>query len=570
MKPLDYSQEMQGVIVELRDVTFTSPEKVLFYDLNVVAAVGDTIALIGKSGVGKSSLLRLIVGGEKPDEGAISLNPRVKVSYVPQDIVDLEVDPEISIGELFYSSRGLAELDKKKSALEAKMENGDLRESTLNAYSDLLEVYEAQGGYIAESEIGKILTGLKLDEKSTGHITLATQLDGVSSGQRTRILIGQALFATPGLLVMDDPTSHLDVGSVAWLGNYLRGKTQTAIVATNNTQFINACCNKIVELTDFGRVITFKGNYDEYVIKRDTLLEAERLAAISTRKRIEQLQATYMKFKSEGVFQRSESMAKTGKALESRIERMQNEYAEMPGSQQVNADEKVPPLVFKAGKRSGDDILAINGLVKRYSDYPAVFLPDFKLKIRRGEIILLYGENGSGKSTFLRTIANILMGGGFTPDEGSITPGSSLMPVYYAPDDTGISHKGRILDDVMEAMPTPNPGEASNILRFFGFSRKIIYMKTIETLSMGEKKQLALAKLMAQRPNILLLDEPTDYLKEEIIERLVAAIKGFDGTVLLISHNTAFINSLPITAKVLLPKGTVEILSHDDRLAKLK
>jgi ATP-binding cassette, subfamily F, member 3 len=555
------SMKTQGVIAQLSDVTFSSPEKVLFYDLSVIVAPKDIVSVMGRSGVGKSTLLKIITGNEDPDEGTVTVPSKVRISYVPQDISDLNVENDISIYDLFYTARGLKELEEDRVALELAMENGDVSEATLNRYSEVLEQYDHLGGYTAESEMAAILAGLKLDKETTGHITPETRLNQVSSGQRTRLLIGQALFAEPQLLVMDDPTSHLDVQSVAWLASYLKGKGMTAVIATNHVPFINNASNKIVEITDFGRVISFRGNHDAYVTKRDSLLEAEKLAAESARKRLEQLRATYMKFKSEGVFKRSQDMAATGRAMQSRMDRMQTELEDMPGAKQVNLEEKVRPLVFTAQQRSGEDVLGIRGIAKSYGpEHAALFLPYFELEVRRGDVIVLRGENGSGKSTFLRVVAHLMMGGDFLPDDGEVEVGASLQPAYYAPDNVSISNEGKILEEVMSVMKVANPGEATAILRFFGFPGKTIYSKTIGTLSMGEKKQLAIAKLMAQHPNVLLLDEPTDYLKKEIQDRLAEAITGFDGTTILISHNPEFVEQLPVTKIITFPEGEVTLM----------
>ncbi|HRN70682.1 MAG TPA: ATP-binding cassette domain-containing protein, partial [Candidatus Woesebacteria bacterium] len=426
----------------------------------------------------------------------------------------------------------------------------------IEEYGTISEQYEKLGGYEADFEIEKILAGLKLDPETTGHIHPYTSLNEVSSGQKNRILIGQALFAQPDLLVLDDPTSHLDVDSVNWLASYIKGSPQASLIATNNIPFINACSNRLVEITHFGRVLSFKGNYPDYVEKRDRLLTAEKAEADSVQAEKDRIEETYNKFKAKQVFKRSSDMAATGRAMQSRISRLNEQYESMPGSKQVFRTERIPNIVFESKERSGDDVVTIRNLVKNYGDFTALDLRKLELTIQRGELFLLSGDNGSGKSTLLRMIAAAIQNDPtFTPDSGEIEVGANIMANYYAPDQTGIRKSGSIFEEVTEVLASHNESNAAAILHYWGFPKGTIRMKTIEQLSAGEKKQLALAKIMAQHPNLLLLDEPTDYLKPEVVERLAKALEGYDGTTILVSHNPEFKKLLPISRELQLPSG---------------
>lgn len=555
--------QRKSQIANLENVSFSSPDRLLFFGVNLSIKQGENIALIGDSGVGKTTLLRIVLGQEAPDTGTAMLKKDIKVSYVPQDIEDLDVEEDITIHDLFYRARGLADIEGRKAELETMMgapENADRMQQIFDEYTEVSERFEQMGGYTADVEIDTILAGLKLDEETTGHITQNTRLNEVSSGQRTRALIGQALFANADLLVLDDPTSHLDVESVEWLGNYLRRSNQASLTATNNVPFIDTNANKVIEITDFGRVLSFEGNYQDYMTKRDRLLEAEKAEAEAVKAEKERLEATYLKFKGEGVFKRSQSMAQTGRAMESRMRRLDQTYDALPGSRQVDRVERVRNLIFTPERRSGEVVVQIDGLVKRYGDFTALDLHDLALSIMRGQKILFSGENGSGKSTLLRMIASVATNGTFLPDEGTIGIGANVLAGYYAPDHTGISRKGSIFEEIKKATNHHNEGEAAATLNFWGFPRGSVRVKKIENLSVGERKQLSLARLMVQHPNLLLLDEPTDYLRPEIIERLVHAINGFDGTVVLISHNPEFKRQLRLTKELTLPEGKIILL----------
>src|SRR3989338_141359 len=551
-------------VATLKDVSFSSPDKLLFYGVDLVVKKGQNTTLIGESGVGKSTLLKLVLGRIVPDTGTVVLSKKLKVSYVPQDIEELDIEATISIRDLFFKARGLDMLGKRKAELEQEMTKTDPEklQAILNEYGTISEEYEKRGGYAAESDMGKILAGLKLDQNSTGHITPDSKLNEVSSGQKTRVLIGQALFANSDLLVLDDPTSHLDVESVDWLSKYLRNSEQATLIATNNLPFINACANKVVEITDFGRVLAFEGDYGDYLTKRDRLLEAEKAEAEAVMAEKDRIEATYKDFKAKQVFKRSSAMAQVGRSLQTRIQRLEDEHQELPGSKQVHRSERVRNIAFEAGRRSGDNVVTIGNVMKEYGNYLALDLSLLDTVIKRGGFFLVSGGNGSGKSTLLRLIASAAGNQEFDPTIGSIEIGASVNAAYYSQDYTGIAREGDIFEEVRTVVKGGGESEAAAILHFWGFPKATIRNRQIDQLSVGEKKQLALAKIMAQHPNLLLLDEPTDYLKPEIVDRLVSALLEYNGTVILVSHNSEFKKSLKFHRELELPQGKIKLLNE--------
>jgi len=436
-------------------------------------------------------------------------------------------------------------------------------EVILNRYGELQEKYEHLGGYVAESEMNTILAGLKLTKEETGHITPDTIISKVSSGQKTKILLGRALFSESDLLVLDDPTSHLDADSVKWLGEYLKGTNKAVLIATQKINFINSFSTRILEITDFGRVMSFQGNYNEYLVKRDELLKSEKLAAEAAANKLKKLRETYMKFKSEGVFKRSADMAQVGRALKTRMNRMETAYNEMPGSQQVFRAETAKSLIFSSENPTKNSSVGIKGISKSYGEYKAVNLSNVSLNIKKGDLVLISGENGSGKSTLVRIIADqIERNNEFIPDTGIIESGKDLKVGYFSPDNLGISNSGNMFEEIVDTMSTKGESEATAILIFFGFPKNEIRIRKIETLSMGEKRQLALAKIMAAHPDILLLDEPSDNIRPEINERLVDAINGFKGTVILVSHDGKFVDRLDVNQELTLPDGKIIIRDY--------
>ncbi|MFA4827362.1 MAG: ABC-F family ATP-binding cassette domain-containing protein [Candidatus Shapirobacteria bacterium] len=548
-------------VASIKDVVFSTYDRVLFYDVNFILHRGDTVAVTGQSGSGKTVLLKILMGSEQPDTGEVNIAKNTRISYVPQEMEDLEVSEDISVKELFFKARGLDQIEVRLRHIEAQMCRSDLNrnemDKVLGEYDRIQDEFQRRGGYLAETEMDLILEGLGVDERTSGHINHETKLSEVSSGQRTRLLLGQALFADSNLLVLDNPTAHLDVKAVGWLASFVRDSNKAILIATQDTAFAEAGCNRIVEITDFGRVLTFEGNYSEFALKRDVILEAERRAAETAKEKLAKLQETYNKFKGEGVFRRSADMAQVGRALESRINRMQEDLENMPGIIPTFRDNRAKEMVFTSRGKGGT--ISFEGLAKSYDGYEAIDIGELDLIVKRGQILHISGENGSGKSTLVRMIADKAGLVSFKPDRGEIKIGEDMVVGYYAPDRLGISRKGLLFSEILDAMLIRNEGEASVILQFFGFPPQGLRERRIETLSGGEKKQLALAKIMAIRPNILLLDEPTDGLKQTIKKRVASALKEFEGAAVIVSHDSEFINDLNPDLELSLPDNKVKV-----------
>ena len=254
-------------------------------------------------------------------------------------------------------------------------------------------------------------------------------------------------------------------------------------------------------------------------------------------------------------------MAQVGRALETRIRKLEEQYEEMPGSQNVFRDENSRDLIFQKERRSGNDVVSIRRVVKKYGEYIAVDMRQCPpITISQGEKWLVWGPNGSGKSTLVRMIASKALGGDFMPDEGELSIGASVNMAYFAPDVIGISREGLLIEETTSVIGNLNKGRATAVLRFFGFSGAAAYNQDVRTLSSGEKKRLALAKIMLQNPNLIILDEPTgDYMPNKIKERLASALRGYDGTLILVSHDADFIGQLGINKEIDMHRGKVNI-----------
>ncbi len=546
------------MVAKITEIGFVSYDHVLFANLTLNIRRTEVTAITGKSGSGKTVLLKILTGQENQQDGTIFIHPNTKISFVPQELDDIEINKETDIRHLFKDARGLTELETKLSRYEELIsKNPD--EKTLSEFGDVLDQYQKMEGYNPEPEMERILVGLGVNKESTRHITLDTKLSEVSSGQLRKILIARALYSDPDLLILDDPTSHLDVAAVDWLADYLKNAKSAVVMASNNRAFIDKCANQTIGLTDIGRVFVFSGGYSNFIEKRDAVLDAEKSAAESVMDKIEQLRDTDKMFRDKQVYNRSSTMGKVGRSLSTRMDRLSERLKEMPGSKEVYKNERVANLVFEEEKRSGQDILSIQKVLKKYGDFVAVDLRNVDaIDVKRGEKWLIWGENGSGKSTLVKMIAHLSSGGSFLPNDGKIKLGANIQLGYFTPDDVEIHAKGTLLEETVKAVDSQNKGRVAATLRFFGFTTTAIYRQSISTLSSGERKRLRLATIMLEKPNLIILDEPTgDYLQEDVKARFASAINGYTGTLILVSHEKEFIDQIKINHELQMPSGNV-------------
>lgn len=555
-------KEKNGRIIgKVSNLGFSTYDRILFEGLTFNIRSGEVTAITGRSGSGKTVILKILAGVETPESGEVEIRAQ-RISYVPQELEDLAVDPNMRIRDLLKQARGLDDLEAKKTQYEQQIaQNPEIYKEIADEYGEVLEIFNELGGYNADHEMERVLAGLGVDEYSTGNITLDTRLNELSSGQLRRVMIARALYSKPDLLIMDDPTSHLDVGAVKWLSEYLRQSKSAIVIATNNGEFIDSCATQTVGLTDIGRVFVFNGGYTDFERKRDAVIESERRAASSVAEKLEQLRETDRMFRAKQAYKRSADMAQVGRAFETRIERLEERYEQMPGSQDVFRDEKVRDLVFRSERRSGNDVILIRAIVKKYGRHVAVDMREsFPINIHRGEKWLIWGPNGSGKSTLVRMIVSAVSRGDFVPDEGEIVIGANVDMAYFAPDSINIPKSGLLIDEMAKAAVEFNKGRVAAVLKFFGFNSRAIYNQDIKTLSSGEKKRLALAIIMLQNPNLIILDEPTgDYMPDEIKRRLASALQGYDGTLIVVSHDTEFIDQLDFDKELDMSKGSVKL-----------
>lgn len=536
------------LLVDISDISYSIGNKPLFNGLSFSVREGEAVALIGASGTGKSTLLKMIIGMEKPDQGEITIPGKVKIGYVAQDLESLDhAIGAANVKEMFLRAKGLDVLEKKIRGLEAKMAD-DYSEELMEVYSRTMDEYEKRGGYIAESKIMEVLVGMGL-----GNIELDNPVNEMSSGQKVRLMIAQALFVEPDLLILDDPVSHLDAQARGWLSAYIKKTSQGCLITTADVDFINGFANKVVEISPFGRAIAFKGNYRDFVPKRDQLLEAERVEYERVQTKLEQLRVTLKEQKIWGDINTAASVHVRRTAR--RIDRLEREGEEMPGSATTEG-RRVKKFRFEEEYRSGEDVVKIRGVRKNYGDHTALDLPSLDLLIKRGEVFTVMGGNGSGKSTLLRVVARTNEGD-FTPESGIVLLGSSIKIGYYAPEWNTQKEDRTVFEEAKSAMEQINEGRVRAILNYWGFDARIAERTKVGSLSKGEIVQLSLAKLMLNRGNLLILDEPSTNLTRNIKERLVESLRGYTGTIILATHDPELLDALEVSRSLILPQGKV-------------
>jgi len=498
--------------------------------LNFRVEASDRIGLVGPNGEGKTTLLRIIAGEEPPTEGRIHHKHALRIGYLPQD------PPEPGDETLWQAMlRPFAELRRQESALQELMEQigrGDHAAATLKRYGDLEEAFRLAGGYEYEVEIRRVLTGLGFGEAQFGQ-----PLRQFSGGQRTRAYLAELILSRPELLLLDEPTNHLDLAALEWLESVLLNWSGEMIVVSHDRYFLDKVTNRIWELA-FGELEIYRGHYSHYRQQRQ-----ERLLE---RRRRWEAQQQYIA-QTEDFIRRNLAGQRTKEAQgrRTRLERFLREEAiSRP------REEKQIRLTLQAKQRSGDMVLSTHDLAIGYPDAPPLFLsPD--LQLLRGERVAIIGANGSGKTTFLRTILAEL-----PPQHGTIRLGSGVRPGYMAQLHTHLDPEMTLIDALLAIKNVPIE-QARSLLGRFLFHGDDVF-QPVKTLSGGQRSRLVLAQLALQKANLLLLDEPTNHLDLPSQEILQDVLARFEGTIVFVSHDRFLVQALA-TQVWWLEKGSLHV-----------
>ncbi len=492
--------------------------QVLFVDTSFQLNPGEKVGLVGPNGAGKTTLFRMIVGEEAPDEGDVSVPKKLTIGYFRQDVE--EMSGRSVLDEAIAGSGRVGDLHHELEALNRAMADpdraGDL-DRILARFGEVQEEYEHMGGYALESQAREVLHGLGFEDE-----TIDADVGALSGGWKMRVAMARVLLGRPDVLLMDEPTNHLDIESIIWLEAFLKSLPGALLMTSHDREFMNRVVTKIAEI-DAGEITVYSGNYDFYERER-AIRDANKEAAYARQ------QAMFAK--EQRFIERFAAHAAKAAQVQSRVKALEKiEKVEPPKRRRVvDFDFRQPP-------RSGEQVAVIEDVRKAYGR--RVIYDGLNLTIRRGERWCVMGRNGAGKTTLLKMVA-----GAVQPDAGAIRLGASLQMGYFAQQALDLLNPDlTIWQQIEKDFPHESTGVLRNLLGAFQFSGDDVEKK-IRALSGGEKTRLVMARMLLNPPNFLVLDEPTNHLDLATKDMLIHALKDFEGTMLFVSHDRAFLRGL--------------------------
>ena len=480
---------------------------------------GERIAVVGRNGAGKSTLLKILADEISYDSGEIHKPQETTIGYFAQSS-HIHSNETIYNEMLSVFSETVA-IKQQLEGLSLEMAESDPHSPAysklINAYQNLNHRFESLSGYTYEAEINSIL-----NQFNFGDIGFQQNISDLSGGQKTRLALAKLLLQKPAVLILDEPTNHLDIDTIQWLEGYLKKYSGSIIIVSHDRYFLDQIANIVYDI-EFHKVTKYKGNYSDFI-------DQKAVAFASMMKQYEKQQKEISKM--EDFISRNIVRASTTKRAQSRRKLLDKmERIDVP---QLN--DKSMGLTFEISRRSGNDVLAVDGLVAGYAHTPVT--PPLNLSIGRLERVALIGPNGIGKSTILKSIVNRI-----DPLAGTVRFGNSLDVGYFDQEQAELTSTGTVLNEIWNDFPTMQERDIRTLLGNFLFSGDDVF-KTVNQLSGGEKVRLSLAKLMMQKNNFLLLDEPTNHLDIDAKEMLELALENYEGTVFFISHDRYFIDKI--------------------------
>jgi len=526
----------------------------VFIALSFTVARKARMALVGPNGVGKTTLLRILLGDEEASGGKVQRAKNIRIGYLPQEA------EFISHGTLWDEClsvfAGLQKQQSELAQLEALMSNPDQAGAAMEKYGPLQEDFERKGGYTYPARIKQVLTGLGFSSSD-----YYMPLNHLSGGQRTRAYLARLLLSDPDLLLLDEPTNHLDISAVEWLEGYLSQWDGTAVIVSHDRYFLDKVANGIYEMTVNG-IETFRGNYSAYLQQRHARWERRKKVFEAEKEKLLK-EAEYIKkyIAGQNVTQARGKLRRLSRIIQA-IEQvgmdaiLNKKWIEVSedvtiatsdlspdeAERRVRAlrlpDHHLTPLnlQLRAEKRSGELVIRTHDVTIGFPGNPLFFAPDIEL--RRCECAALIGPNGAGKTSFLKTIL-----GQLEPLQGEVILGAALHIGYFAQAHEGLNPDNNLIQEIQVTSPNMLPADVRNYLGRYLFSADDVFKK-VDVLSGGERGRLALAKLALQDTNLLLLDEPTNHLDIISQEILQEVLDNYAGTILLVTHDRYLINAL--------------------------
>ena len=516
-------------MIRIENVSKSNSNRILYIEASAALNRGEKIGLVGPNGAGKTTLFRMITGEEQPDEGQISTEKGVTVGYFDQDVG--EMSGRSAVEEVMAGAGPVSEIAAELHALEAAMVDPDRldeMDQIIERYGEVQGRYEELDGYGLESRAREVLAGLSFSQE---------MMDGdvgkLSGGWKMRVALARILLMRPDVMLLDEPSNHLDLESLIWLENFLKGYDGALLMTSHDREFMNRIVNKIIEI-DAGSLTSYSGDYEFYEGQR-AQNEKQQQAQFE---RQQAMLAKELKF-----IERFKARASHAAQVQSRVKKLDKiERVEPPRRRQTVAFDFLP------APRSGDDVVNIKGVHKQYGS--KIIYDGFDFMIKRRERWCIMGVNGAGKSTLLKLVA-----ADAKPDSGTVTIGASVKLGYFAQHAMDVlTGDLTILQWLEERFPKAGQAPLRALSGAFGFTGDDVEKKC-RVLSGGEKARLVMAAMLFDPPNFLVLDEPTNHLDLDTKEMLIKALSAYEGTMLFVSHDRHFLAALSNRVLELTPKG---------------
>ena len=529
------------ILLQVQQVARYFGADTLFENVSLDVSDNSRIALVGRNGVGKSTLLKMIIGNESPDAGRITKKKGLTIGYLAQN-TGLESDKTI-YAEMLSVFERLQIMEKNLHEMEAKIADPGADHSSsaysqlLNQYDQLLHDFEEQNGYGYEAEVRSVLHGFHFEQEDYDR-----KISSLSGGQKTRLALAKLLLEQRDLLILDEPTNHLDIDTLTWLEGYVQNYKGALLIVSHDRYFLDRIVNEVYEISHHHSSY-YKGNYSAYIDQK-----AERLR--QDWKNYEKQQAEISKL--EDFVNKNLVRASTTKRAQSRRKQLEK----MERLERPEGDEKGPHFKFTADSQSGNIVLTVKDAAIGYDG--RIISSPINIDLRKNQVMAIVGPNGIGKSTLLKSVL-----GQIPFVKGSSEFGTNVKVGYYDQEQHNLHDKKTVLNELWDDHPTTPEKDIRSILGSFLFIGDDV-SKVVHNLSGGEKARLLLTKLAMKHDNFLILDEPTNHLDIDSKEVLENAVMDFNGTVLFVSHDRYFINKVATCVLEIAPQGSTLYLGDYD------
>ncbi|MGR8965523.1 ABC-F family ATP-binding cassette domain-containing protein (plasmid) [Rhizobium leguminosarum] len=516
-------------MIRIENISKQLSHRILFIEASAALNRGEKIGLVGPNGAGKTTVFRMINGEEQPDEGQVSVERGVTIGYFNQDVG--EMAGHSAVAEVMNGAGPVSFVAGELRDLEAAMadpEQADNMEEIIERYGEVQARYEELDGYALEGRAREVLAGLSFSQEM-----MDGDVGALSGGWKMRVALARILLMRPDVMLLDEPSNHLDLESLIWLEEFLKGYEGALLMTSHDREFMNRIVTKIIEI-DAGTLTAYSGDYEFYEQQRAQ--NEKQLQAQFERQQA--MLAKEIKF-----IERFKARASHASQVQSRVKKLEKiDRVEPPKRRQIVSFE------FQPAPRSGEDVVNLKNVHKKYGSRNIYEGLDFV--VRRRERWCIMGINGAGKSTLLKLVT-----GSTAPDLGSVALGASVKMGYFAQHAMDILDGERTVFQMLEdQFPQAGQGPLRALAGCFGFSGDDVE-KRCRVLSGGEKARLVMAIMLFDPPNLLVLDEPTNHLDLDTKEMLIKALSRYEGTMLFVSHDRHFLAALSNRVLELTPEG---------------